>query len=151
MELLIEKTSKEDQRIANTTISKLSATSQRIIKSSSNSVKIKIGEEDGYLNIPKKALSLLFSILNNMADGKSITLIPSDSEISTQQAADLLKVSRPHLVKLLEEGKIPFRKAGSHRRIGFNDLIKYQSKLKNNRKQQLNFLAKQAQNLNLGY
>ncbi len=86
-----------------------------------------------------------------MAEGKSIALLPSDAAISTQQAAELLNVSRPHLVKLLESGKIPFRKAGSHRRIVVADLLAYQENLQRIRKQQLDFMAKQAQDLNLGY
>lgn len=151
MEAVMEKTSKEDQRIAHASISKLSETSQKIIKSGNNSVKIKIGEKDGYLNIPKKAFSLLFDILNSMAEGKSITLITSNTELTTQQAADMLNVSRPHLIKILEEGKILFGKAGTHRRIELKNLIAYESKLKQARKEKLNFLAKQAQELNLGY
>lgn len=151
MEAVIEKTSKEDQRIAHASISKLSEASQKIINSSNTSVKIKIGEKDGYLNIPKKAFALLFDILSNMAEGKSITLIPSNTELTTQQAADMLNVSRPHLIKLLEEGKILFKKVGTHRRIELKNLIAYESKLKQTRKEKLNFLAKQAQELNLEY
>ena len=86
-----------------------------------------------------------------MAKGKSIALLLSDSEISTQQAADILNVSRPHLIKLLEEGRIPFKKVGTHRRIKLNDLLEYQSKIKNERRQHLDTLAKEAQELNLGY
>lgn len=150
MEPVLEKTTKQDQRIARNSLSRLTQSSTEII-SEGSAVKIKINGKKDYVSIPKKALSLLFDILHNMAEGKSITLIPSVSEISTQQAADLLKVSRPHLVKLLEEGEIPFKKAGSHRRIELSDLIKYQNKLKENRKVKLSFLAKQAQELNLGY
>jgi excisionase family DNA binding protein len=73
-------------------------------------VKIKLQENGEFLRIPKKALLLLSDILQNMAEGKSITLIPSDFEVSTQQAADMLNISRPHLVKLLEEGQSPLRK-----------------------------------------
>jgi len=151
METVLEKTTKEDQRIAQSSISKLNETSQRVINSASSSVKIKIDDGKGYLNIPKKALSLLFDILNNMAEGKSITLIPSDTELSTQQAADMLNVSRPHLVKILEAGEIQFKKAGTHRRIELKNLIEYDSKIKQNRKEKLNFLVKQAQELKLGY
>lgn len=150
MEAILEKTTKEEQRVARDLIPKINSTSKEIINDG-DVVKIKIEGKKGFLNIPKKALSLLFDIINTMADGKSITLIPSDSEISTQLAANLLKVSRPHLVKLLEEGKIPFRKAGTHRRIEVNNLIKYQSKLQKDRVEKLSFLAKQAQELNLGY
>ena len=94
---------------------------------------------------------LLFEILDNMAMGKSITLIPSEAEVSTQQAADMLNVSRPHLVKLLEKGEIPFKKVGSHRRIQLKDLINYDKKIKQTRSDELDFIAEQAQDLNLGY
>ena len=63
----------------------------------------------------------------------------------------MLGVSRPHLVKLLEEGKIPYRKIGSHRRILFEDLGKYDNDLKKTRSERLAFLTKQAQEMNLGY
>jgi len=86
-----------------------------------------------------------------MADEKSNTLIPSDAELTTQQAADILNVSRPHIVKLLEEGEIPFKKAGAHRRIELKALVAYDKKLKKTRDKKLAFLAKQAQDLNLGY
>lgn len=71
--------------------------------------------------------------------------------VSTKQAADMLNVSRPHLVKLLEEGEIPFKKVGTHRRIELKNLIAYEKRLKENRNKKLDFLAKQAQDLNLGY
>lgn len=151
MDIVLEKTTKEDQRVAQSSLSQLGKTSKKINRNHSGSVKIKIDDSQGYLNIPKKALSLLFEVLCNMAEGKSITLIPSDTEVSTQQAADMLKMSRPHLVKLLELGEIQFSKVGTHRRIALKNLVVYQSKLKRNRKGKLNFLAKQAQQLNLGY
>jgi excisionase family DNA binding protein len=151
MELLLEKTTKADQEIAKSSILKLRETSERIKDNKSGFVKIKILENGEFLQIPRKALTLLFEILSNMAQGKSITLIPSDTEVSTQQAADMLKVSRPHLVKLLEEGAIPFKKVGTHRRIELKDLITYERKFKENRNEKLDFLAKQAQELNLGY
>jgi excisionase family DNA binding protein len=151
MEAVLERTTKKDQRIAQLSISKFRESSQKIIGNDSNSVKIKIQESGNFLRIPKKALALLFDILDNMAQGKSITLIPSDTEVSTQQAADMLNVSRPHLVKLLEEGEIPFKKVGTHRRIDLKEIILYEKRLKDKRNEKLNFLAKQAQELNLGY
>jgi len=151
MEAVSDKTTKEEQKIAQTSIYKLSKTSERIINSDRSSVRIKIDESEGYLRIPKKALSLLVDILSNMAEGKSMTLIPSNAEIGTQQAADMLNVSRPHLVKLLEDGEISFKKVGTHRRIQLKNLIAYERRLKENRKEKLDFLAKQAQKLNLGY
>lgn len=86
-----------------------------------------------------------------MAQGKAISLFPSDSEVGTQQADDLLNVSRPHLVKLLEAGVIPHKKVGSHRRVMVEDLLGYATQQKNIRSEHLQFLAQQAQDLNLGY
>jgi excisionase family DNA binding protein len=151
MEVVLERTTKEEQEIARTSISTVHETSKIVVKNKSSFVKIKIQENGDIFKIPKKAVLLLFEILDNMAQGKSFTLIPSDSEISTQQAADMLNVSRPHLVKLLEEGLIPFKKAGTHRRIELKHLIAYQQKTSENRKDKLDFLVKQAQELNLGY
>ncbi len=78
-------------------------------------------------------------------------MLPSDSHISIEQAADLLNVFPPQLVKLLEEGIIPFKKAGTHRRIELKHLVEYQQKTLENRNNKLNFLANQAQELSLGY
>jgi excisionase family DNA binding protein len=86
-----------------------------------------------------------------MAMGKSITIIPSDSNITTQQAADILNVSRPFVVKMLEKGDIPFNKVGTHRRIKLSDIISYDKMSSEQRSENLDFLAQQAQNLNLGY
>ena len=151
MNAVLERTSKDDQRIARSSVIKIKEASGKPLPNDKGVVKIKIQESGLFLTIPKKALSLLFEILNNMALGKSITLIPSDTEISTQQAADMLNVSRPHLVKLLEEGLIPFKKVGSHRRVKLKHLIDYEKALNENRNKNLAFLAKQAQNLNMGY
>jgi excisionase family DNA binding protein len=149
MEAVLERTTRKEQKLAQSSIEKVGAL--KAASGDREAVKIKLQEKGEVLEIPKKAFSLLITILKNMAEGKSITLLPSDSQVSTQQAADLLKVSRPHLVKLLEQGEIPFRKAGTHRRIELKDLLTYEEKLKKARREKLNFLAKQAQELNLGY
>lgn len=86
-----------------------------------------------------------------MAASKSTVNFFSDTTIGTQEAADYLDISRPHMVRLLERGEIPFSKVGSHRRIKVSDLVGYQKKMKASRRKKLNFLAKQAQELNLGY
>lgn len=147
----LPKITKEDQRIASSSSLLLKDVSQQINKNAKGGVKIRIQESDNYITIPKKALTLLSTIVANMAEGKPMTLLPLEAEVSTQQAADMLNVSRPHLVKLLEEGKIPFKKVGSHRRILLEALIDYETQSKKERKQHLEFLAKQAQELNLGY
>jgi len=151
LDAIIEKTTKKDQAMARSSINEVHKTSKRVLNTKGKSVAITIDDSKKVLEIPKKALILLFTILDNMADGKSITLLPSDAEISTQQAADILNVSRPHVVSLLNKGEIPYTKVGTHRRIQLNDILAYDKKLQKNRNSKLNFLAKQAQELNLGY
>jgi excisionase family DNA binding protein len=151
MEAVIKKTSRKEQEIASKSIFHLLNTAAAISKQKADGVKIKIQETGDFVTVPTKALDLLFYILNNMAEGKSISLIPSDSEVTTQQAADMLNVSRPHIVKLLEDGIIPHKKVGSHRRILLEDIIEFDRRLKEQRDASLKNLAEQAQDLRLGY
>ena len=151
METILKRTSGNDQRIALGSMTRLKSVSKKLHTVSTPGVKIKIQETGEFITIPKKALSLLINILSNMSEGKSITIIPTDSEISTQQAADMLNISRPHLIKLLENNTIPFKKVGSHRRILLRDLVTYEKSLQKTREEKLKFLSEQAQELNLGY
>lgn len=151
MEPIIEQTTKTDQKIALNSLEAFLHVSKRIKSSQKTGIKIQVEETGDFMTIPKKALELLFLIIQHMSEGRSISLIPSGSEISTQQAANMLNVSRPHLVKLLETGNIPFKKIGKHRRILLKDIIAYEERLAKEREVQLDFLATQAQNLNLGY
>ncbi len=148
MEAILETPTPHEQRVARES---LFGFTTALAERTSDSISIQIQVSQQSFTIPTKALELLSFILSSMAQGKAISLVPSDAELTTQQAADMLNVSRPHLVKLLEQGAIPFKKTGSHRRILLNDLLTYEAQHKANRKANLQFLAEQAQDLNLGY
>jgi excisionase family DNA binding protein len=116
------------------------------------SLRIEKGDQKGEtIAIPMSALRLLSGILTEMAKGHTVTLIPIHSELTTQQAADLLNVSRPYLIGLLEEGKIPFRLVGQHRRVRFEDLMIYKDRDDAARRQIADELAADAQELGMGY
>ena len=103
------------------------------------------------LKLPKQALQVLQEVLSLISEGKPFSLLPSDVELSTQEAADLLQISRPHLIKLLEDGAMPFKKVGTHRRISLSATIAYQQHQKELQSEALDALAEQAQKLNFGY
>ncbi|MBL8599456.1 MAG: helix-turn-helix domain-containing protein [Devosia sp.] len=111
-------------------------------------VQLENGDE---LTLPRAAAELLGHLLTEMSQGNAITLIPVHAELTTQQAAQLLNVSRPHLVRLLEDGEIPFRKVGTHRRVRFADLEAYRRRLKDRHEAAMAELAEQAQKLEMGY
>jgi excisionase family DNA binding protein len=119
-----------------------------------SSVRIQLlddGKEAEAVAVPASALRLFLHLLTEMSQGNAVTLIPTHAELTTQQAADLLNVSRPYLVKLLDEGKIPCRTVGKYRRVRFDDLMAYKRKDDEARAKILDQLTAEAQELGMGY
>lgn len=103
------------------------------------------------LVLPTSALRLLVDILGELAIGNAVKVVPVHAELTSQEAADLLNVSRPHLVKMLEEGAIPFTKTGRHRRIRFSDLMVFKQRRDAESQEAMEALVRQAQELGMGY
>ena len=121
---------------------------------SCDDIQIQIVDEHGaaeVLALPAPALRLLSKILHEMAEGNALTLIPIHAELTTSQAAELLNVSRPYLIRLLEADKMPYHKVGTHRRIYFKDLQTYKRQVKEKQRHALRELAEEAQELAMGY
>jgi excisionase family DNA binding protein len=107
--------------------------------------------EEETVSIPASAFRLLNDILTQMAQGNAVTIIPIHAELTTQQAADILNVSRPFLIEQLEKNIIPHRKVGTHRRILFQHLMHYKREMDRKRQESLQQLTQQAEELDMGY
>ena len=101
------------------------------------------------VDLPMSAVQLLKEILDHMAHGNGVALMPLHAELTTRQAADLLQVSRTHLVQLLDQGRIPCRKVGAHRRVRARDILDYRRETEFRRRKALDELTATDQNLGL--
>ena len=108
-------------------------------------------EGERSIELPTGAVSLLAHALEAMAAGRGVTLVPEHAELTTVQAADVLNVSRPHLIKLLDEKAIPHRRVGTHRRVRMEDIMAYKSVIDREREEVLDRLTREAQEDGMGY
>ena len=99
------------------------------------------------VELPSQALDLLVQLLGQLAEGNAVTIVPVHAELSTQQAADLLNVSRPFVVKLIDQGAIPHTMVGTHRRVRAADVVKYQRERATRTRSDLDELAELGQEL----
>ncbi len=130
--LELKKPTKEEQLVAMESYDALAATIKHL---HATTQEIEIEETEEKIKIPLSALKLLTQILKEIGQGRPISIVPIATEMTTQAAAELLGCSRPHLVKLLEEGKIEYTKVGKHRRIKYEDVVDYRKQVKANQKQ----------------
>jgi excisionase family DNA binding protein len=143
-----EPPTEEDAEVARNSVRVLS---HYVRKNRSLTVKLIDGDNDQLIALPASAVALLVDILGAMAAGQGITLIPQNAELTTVQAAEILNVSRPFLIKLLEAKEIPFRKVGKHRRVLMRDIMAYKRKIDREREEILDQLVAEAQELDMGY
>jgi excisionase family DNA binding protein len=126
----IKRPTKEEQKVAMESYTALSAMIEQL---KTNNPEIEIEETQEKVVIPLSALKLLAHILKVTGQGNPVSIIPVATEMTTQAAAEFLGCSRPHLVKLLEDGAIPFTKVGKHRRVRFEDLAEYKMRQREQR------------------
>ena len=136
--------STDDARLARTS-------SRRLAPFLNRTLDVRITETGEQIELPAAAVRLLVELLSAMAEGNAVSLVPIHAELTTQEAADLLNVSRPYLVQLLEKGEIPFRKVNTHRRVLYQDVVSYKQRIDDERRKALDELAVQAQELDMGY
>lgn len=108
-------------------------------------------DHESGIELPAEAVKLLMAILEDMAAGRAVAVVSQDAELTTQQAADVLNVSRPFLIGFLDERKLPYRMVGTHRRIRLEDVLRYKQAIDTQRRKVLDELAAEAQELGMGY
>jgi len=139
----IKRPTKEEQEVALRSHRTLAET---LGKLHTANPEIEIEESGKRIRVPLSALKLLAKILEVTGKGKPISIIPLATEMTTQSAAEALGCSRPHVIKLLESGEIPFTKVGRHRRIKFEDITAYKAKMKTERRERLSKMMAEDEN-----
>ncbi len=140
--------SKEDVELARASGQRLAPLARR---ARPLTLRVRDAGKEETIELPAAAVKLLQAILEDMASGRAVTIVPQNTELTTQQAADFLDVSRPFLVGLLERKKLPFRLVGTHRRVRFEDVLRFKENIDAERRKVLDQLAAEAQELKMGY
>jgi excisionase family DNA binding protein len=151
MKVKEHKISLKEKEIARSSVPAVESASRQFSKSKEQYATIKFSEKDNFIRVPKYFVRFMAFVLKEMAQGRTVNLVTSDTEVSTEQAAAILNVSRPFVIKLLESGAIPFKKVGTHRRILLRDVETYHKKMKAKRKQELQKLSELDQEFGLEY
>lgn len=110
-----------------------------------------VGADGNHIELPASALEALRKVLEAMSRGDSVTVIPHDKQLTSQEAAEILSVSRPHLIKLLDRGELPFHRVGTHRRIKIEDALAYRERRDAERRAALAELTRLSEELPGGY
>lgn len=125
-----------------------------VLETRAESQTVSVTDKQGTVHIvqmPVSALRLLVDVLTELGEGNTVKLVPVHAELTTQEAADMLNVSRPTLIKLLDEGQICFHRTGNRRKVRFVDVLQYKQTLEQNRLRALDELTALDQELRLGY
>lgn len=116
-----------------------------------DAAQLRVVDGDQEITLPVSAIKMLADMLNQMAQGNAVSLVPIHAELTTQEAADFLNVSRPYVVKLIEQGELPSHKVGVRRRVLFKHLMEYKERRDQQSMDAANALSQQAQDLGMGY
>ena len=119
-------------------------------EASGMTIRLRFSDTEEDVILPPSLANALAAALAEVAEGHTVRLTAAPEELTTSAAAEVLNVSRPFLIKLLEQGKIPYRKVGTHRRIRYEDVLTYREKMYKDAEDALQALADQAQELGLG-
>lgn len=104
-----------------------------------------VGADGTRVEVPAPVYDALLQVASAMAHGQGVTVIPRSALLTTQEAADLLGISRPTLVRILEDGELPHEQRGRHRRVMLGDLLKYQENMRRDRRESLDRIAREGQ------
>ena len=115
----------------------------------SNRSPMLVGPDGEQIPLPSSLFQLLKRVVSHLSRGQAVTIIPINKEVTTQEAADILNVSRPYLIKMLEEEKIPYVTVGAHRRIPLHTLLDYKQRRDEERLEAIREMAQMSQDLGI--